>query len=125
MSFETIWEPQGIYQKFWGTVSSPELFDSLSDIHHDPRFASIRYVIKDYTGVEIFDVGVKTLLDGRAFNMVAQHTNPDIVVAVVTTNPQIIQASEMASSYRLDAYPRKILPTLADARKWIEGVGKK
>lgn len=125
MSFETIWEPQGICQTFWGSVSSPELFDSLSDIHHDPRFGSIRFVIKDYSNVELFDVGVKTLLDGRAFNMVAQHTNPDIVVVVVTTDPQIIQASEMASSYHLDAYPLKIFAALADARKWIAEVGKK
>jgi len=108
MSYETIWEPQGIYQKYWGYLSSPEIFDSFSEIHGDPRFTSIRYVVKDYVGVEVFDVGVKTLLDDRAFNRVAQHANPNIVVAVVTTNPQIIQASEIASSYRLDAYPRKI-----------------
>ena len=125
MPFETIVEPQGIFQKFWGEVSSPELFDSLSDLNKDRRFASIRYVIKDFTDLEMFDVGVKTLLEGRAFSMVAQHTNPDIVVAVVTTDPQIIQASEMASSYNLDAYPRKIFPTLSDARDWIEEVGKK
>jgi len=125
MSYETIWEPQGIYQKYWGYLSSPEIFDSFSEIHGDPRFTSIRYVVKDYVGVEVFDVGVKTLLDDRAFNRVAQHANPNIVVAVVTTNPQIIQASEIASSYSLDAYPRKQWPTLADARKWIEEVGMK
>jgi len=125
MSYETSWEPRGICQKFWGTVSSPELFDSLTDIHHDPRFDSIRYVIKDLLGVEVFDVGVKTLLDGRAFNLVAQQTNPNIVVAVVTTSPRIVQASEIASSYHLDAYPRKTFPTVADAREWIETVGKR
>ena len=125
MSYETIWEPQGIYQRFWGVVSSPELFDSLADIHRDPRVATIRYVIKDYIGVDVFDVGMKTLLEGRALSMVAQQANPDITVAVVTTNPEIIQASEIASSYQLDAYPRKTWPTLADARKWIEEVGIK
>ena len=68
---------------------------------------------------------MKTLLDGRAFNLVAQQTNPDIVVAVVTTSPQIIQASEIVSAYHLDAHPRKTFPTVADAREWIETVGKK
>ena len=125
MSYKTIWEPQGIYQKYWGCVSSPEMFDSFSEIHCDPRFASIRYVVKDYIGVEVFDVGVKTLLDDRAFNRVAQHANPNIVVALVTTNPQIIRASRMASAYSLDAYPRKQLSTLAEARKWIEEIGMK
>ncbi len=120
MAYETIWESQGIYQKYWGCVSSPEMFDSFSEIHDDPRFASIRYVVKDYIGVDVFDVGVKTLLDDRAFNRLAQHANPNIVVALVTTNPQIIQASEIASAYSIDAYPRKQLPTLAAARKWIE-----
>jgi hypothetical protein len=120
MPYQTIWEPAGVCQKYWGVVTSPELFDSLTDTHNDPRFDSIQYAIKDYLDVEVFDVGVKTLLDGHALNMVSKHTNPNVVVAVVTTNPQIIESSKSASSYRLDAYPRKIFPTMAEAREWIE-----
>ena len=122
MPYETTWETNGIYQKFWGVVSSPELFDSLTDLHRDHRFNSIRYVIKDYLGIEFFDVGLKTLLDGRAFNMVAQKENPNIVVAIVTTDPEIVASTALASSYRLDAYPRKIFSTVAEAREMIEGI---
>ena len=123
MPYETTWEPNGICQKFWGIVESPELFDSLTDVHRDPRFKSLRYVIKDYLDVEVFDVGVKTIVDGLAFNAAAKHRNPHIVVAVVTTDPRIIESSRAALSYRLDAYPRKIFATLAEARAWVNERG--
>lgn len=125
MPYETTWETNGISQKFWGVVSSPELFDSLKNVHQDPRFNSIQYVIKDYLSVDVFDVGLKTVLNVRAFSMATQKTNPDLVVAIVTTNPQIVAASTAASSYRFDSYPRKIFSTVAEARAWIEDTKRK
>ena len=125
MPYQTIWESAGVCQKFWGVVTSPELSDSLRDVRDDPRFDSLQYVIKDYLDVEVFDVGLKTLVDGHALGMVSKRTNPNIVVAVVATNPQIIESSKSASSYRLDSYPRRIFPTIADAREWIKETKKK
>ena len=87
MPYQTTREPTGVYQRFRGVVTSPELFDSLTDTHDDPRFDALRYVIKDYLDVTVFDVGVKTLLEGLALNTVSKRTNPHVVVAIVTTNP--------------------------------------
>ena len=39
--------------------------------------------IRDFLAVEVFDVGVKTLMEGRVFSMVAQKRHPDVVVAGV------------------------------------------
>jgi hypothetical protein len=119
MPHQTIRESTGLYQRFLGAVTSPELFNSVVEVHSDPAFASFEYVIKDYLGVEVFDVGLKTLIDGRALALGAQRKNPRLVVAVVATDPAIIEASMIATSYRLDAYPREIFPTLAAARDWI------
>ena len=124
MSYQTIREPQGIYQKFWGDVVSPELYESVKVIQDDPDFDSLRYIIKDYLEVGLFDVGVKTVLEGVALSVIGKQINPDIVVAIVTTNPEIIDANNSAQSYHFDAYPRKVFPTLADARAWADGAGK-
>ena len=92
-------------------------------IQDDPDFDSLRFVIKDYLDVALFDVGVKTLLEGLVLNMRGKRTNPHIVVAIVTTNQEIIDASNAALSYRFDAYPRKLFPTLDEARHWIASAG--
>ena len=63
MPHETIWEPNGVCQKFRGVVSSPELFDALTEIRSDLRAGGLHYVVRDFLDVELFDVGVKTLLD--------------------------------------------------------------
>ena len=123
MPYQTTRETQGIYQKFWGDVVSPELFESMNVIQDDPDFDSLRFVIKDYLDVALFDVGVKTLLEGLVLNMRGKRTNPHIVVAIVTTNQEIIDASNAALSYRFDAYPRKLFPTLDEARHWIASAG--
>ena len=119
MPYQTTREARGIYQKFWGDIVSPELFDSLKAIQETPDFASLRYVIKDYLDVNLFDVGVKTLLEGLALNVHWKHVNPDVVVAIVATHPEIIDTCRSALTYQFDAYPRKVFPTRADAEAWI------
>lgn len=122
MPYQTTWETNGIYQKFWGQVESPELYDSLRVIFDTPHFDKLQYVLKDYLDIETFDVGVKTIVEGLLLNLKGKRTNPNIVVAVVTTNPDIVEASNVALAYRFDAYPRKLFPTLAEARAWIAGL---
>ncbi len=120
MPYQTIREPKGIYQKFWGDVVSPELYEAINVIQDDRDFNTLRYVIKDYLDVELFDVGVKTLLEGLALHTISKRTNPDIVVAIVATNPEVIDASNAAQAYHFDTYPREVFSTLAEARAWID-----
>lgn len=122
MPFETVWEPQGVCQKFWGTVTSPELLDALTSIQRNPRIGSLRYVLRDFLGVELFDAGLKAMMEGRAFSILAHKKNPDVVVAMVTTNCQIVQSITMASSYGLDVYPIRIFSSVSEARQWVEAM---
>ena len=121
MPYETTWESNGVIQTFRGVVSSPELFDALKDIYNDPRMHSLRFIIRDFLDVEVFDTGLKILLEGRISSRMVHDRAPDVVAAVVTTNPEIIEAMKAASAYGLDAFPFRILPTVAEARQWIAG----
>ena len=122
MPYETTWETNGVVQKFRGSVSSPELFDALKDLYNDRRLLSLRYIIRDFLDVEVFDAGLKILLEGRISSRMVHDRAPDVVAAVVTTNPEIIQSMKAASAYGLDAFPFRILPSVAEARKWIAGL---
>lgn len=124
MPYETTWETNGVIQKFRGGVSSPELFDALKDLYNDRRLLSLRYIIRDFLDVEVFDAGLKILLEGRISSRMVHDRAPDVVAAVVTTNPEIIESMKAASAYGLDAFPFRIFPTVAEAREWIAGFHK-
>lgn len=125
MPHETIWEPRGVCQKFRGVVSSPELFDALTEITGDLRAGGVRYVIRDFLDVERFDVGIKTLLEGRALSMAIRDDIPGVAVAAITTSPEVLEAMRVASSYGLDAFPFKTFGNTSDARAWIaESIGE-
>ena len=123
MPYETTWEPQGVSQKFRGVVSSPELLDALADIQNDSRVRTLRYLLRDFLDVDVFDVGLKVLLEGRVWSAAIRDRIPDIVIAVVTTSPEIIRSMQTASSYGLNAHPFAIFPNVDAARAWIAGFG--
>ena len=51
MSHTNIWEPGGLYRKFSGVLSGLEILESNFEIHTDPNFGHIDYVINDFTEV--------------------------------------------------------------------------
>lgn len=62
-------EARGIYQKFWGDVVSPRIIRFLESHSGSSRFFfTARYVIRIIES-NLFDVGVKTLLEGLALNV--------------------------------------------------------
>ena len=121
MPHETTWEAHGICQKFRGTLSSPELLAALGEIQGDPRIKSLRYVIRDFRAVDVVDLGIKPLLEGRAWIAAMTDRLPDIVFAVITTSPELFALLKAASSYGLDACPFAIFPNEEETRAWIAG----
>ena len=121
MPHETTWEAHGVCQKFRGTLSSPELLAALAEIQESPRIKSMRYVIRDFLAVAVADLGLKALLEGRVWSSVMLDKTPDVVVAAITTNPELITLMKTASSYGLDAYPVAIFSNEEEARTWIAG----
>lgn len=125
MPHETTWEAHGVCQKFRGTLSSPELLAALAEIQESPRIKSMRYVIRDFLAVAVADLGLKALLEGRVWSSVMLDKTPDVVVAAITTNPELITLMKTASSYGLDAYPFAIFSNEEEARTRIAGFDDK
>ena len=125
MPHETTWEAHGVCQKFRGTLSSPELLAALAEIQESPRIKSMRYVIRDFLAVAVADLGLKALREGRVWSSVMLDKTPDVVVAAITTNPELITLMKTASSYGLDAYPFAIFSNEEEARTWIAGFDDK
>jgi hypothetical protein len=119
MSFEIVWEPHGVYKRYWGGVTVSEFIDSSAMLRGDRRFDSIRYVINDYLAVEGHEVSEEAIAGIAAISMHGQATNANIRIALVTTDSQIKELAWQFSSRTLASYPTQLFSTVTEARDWI------
>jgi len=57
MPYRLDWEENGYYLKMWGTVSSDDMNNALSDIWGNPKSDKMNYCIRDY--LEVTKVGIE------------------------------------------------------------------
>lgn len=119
MPFEIVWEPLGVYKRYWGVVTVSEFIDSSAKLHGDRRFDSIRYVINDYLGVEGHDVSEEAIAGIAAISLRGQVANANIRIGLVTTDSRIKELAWEFSSRTLASYPTQLFATVAEARDWI------
>ncbi len=121
MAFELVWEPRGVYKRFYGYVTDTELMDSVVTIESDARFDGLRFVINDFLGVEGFAVSEDNILTISAIDNAASRTNPNIKIAVVATDQRVHDLANIYADSPLNAYPTAIFPTPDAARTWLGG----
>jgi hypothetical protein len=121
MDYQNIWEAQGVYRKYRGTLTGNIIREAVEKVEGDPRFDSIRYVLNDYlenTGMNVSEFDLKAI---AAIDSVASRTNKKIKIAQVATRQDII---ELVTNYDCqleeNTYETRVFSNLADARKWLE-----
>jgi hypothetical protein len=119
MSFELSWEPRGVLRRYYGNVSIEERRRSLELICSDERFDTLRYTITSYLAVAEYEVSDEATAEIAAFHIAPLVTNPDIVIAAVTTRPDIIAAIEHFIELGFVCQPYRVFPTEVAARDWI------
>lgn len=76
MGCEIYWEPKGIFRRYFGHVTGPEMTEPVIAMQADPRFDGVRYVILDLLDVETFSVTQADLKLIGALDTAAVHSNP-------------------------------------------------
>lgn len=119
MSYENIWEKDGVYRKYSNCITGKEILQAVQDVHGSAQFDSICYVINDLLDVTEHDISHKEIKTIVAINRAAALTNPNIKVAVVATIPTI---QDMVSLYcelmNNTPFSCEEFTKLEDARKW-------
>ena len=119
MPYEITWERGGAYRRYFGRVSIEERRRSFDEICADPRFDELRYAITDYLGVDDYEITSQATQEIAALHVGPWLTNPNIVIAAVVVDPQIVAAIEHFISLKFTKHPYRIFPTLAEARAWV------
>jgi hypothetical protein len=96
MAYKIERNPYGVVKRFSGTVTYEDVLRSEQQVHEDPDFTRMRYVISDYTGAEYRGLTDSQKADINALRIGGHFSNPRIKYAFVIQNPDI--CAQMASA---------------------------
>jgi hypothetical protein len=119
MSVEIVWEPEGVWRKFHGTLTSEDLLRSVTLVHGDWRFDRLRYSLNDFLAVERLDLDRSAIEEAAAQAIGAMHSNHRLIMAMVATNPEVIEAVRLFMSSPLSSFPAAFFTTAEEARLWL------
>lgn len=120
MAYELTWEKQtGVVKRFDGYVTADEIARATVETQGDMRFDDLRYVINDFLACTEYVDDIKVIDEIAATDGAASLYNKKLVVAIVTTMPEIKRAAERYAKSSFHPNPASIFTTLADARGWI------
>ena len=119
MAYYITWLPRGLVRTFTGTLTIDDFLRSNDEIFGSEHFDSMRYMIVDFTEVEIYKA---TMLDARRvayLDKAAAKSNPRIRVAVVG----IEETHELLAEYNAIAYDNawivKTFTSIDEAKTWL------
>jgi len=119
LGYELHWEDRGVVKRYFGQVSSEELLAPVVATEADKRFDTLRFVINDFLEAKSIAFTQAAIDLIAAHDMGAAATNPNIKVAVVAAQPEVIDLVQRYMQVAVRAYPTSIFSTMAEARAWV------
>lgn len=119
MPVELHWEPGGVYRCYVGDVTIAQRDRSFDTICADPRFDQLAWTITDYLAVTSYEISRPSTEEVAARHMAAFATNPNIVMAAVVLDRDIIAEIRHVIALGFFNQEYRLFPTLDDARRWV------
>jgi hypothetical protein len=120
MPYRIRWEGHGVYRRFFGVITVAEFREANKEMRSDVRYEGIRYIISDYLDAqpaqEITEQDLKAYARKERLHF---YDSPDIVQAIVTTDPKNVKFARYYESLGISPYCTADFATVADARAWI------
>lgn len=120
MPHTNTWEPGGLYRKFTGTISGEEILESNFELHIDPNFQTIKYIINDFTEVTGHSIETAHTRAYATSDDIISNTKGKLKIALVVIQPSLLV---LANSYREEMrgklFECEIFQSSEDARKWV------
>lgn len=110
-------EPQGMWTRFSGHVTTAEFLQATLANHKRPEFDDSWYVIHDYSAATSFAINLDEIKLAAVHSAGAFFSNPDVLLAGVTTDPGLLTLMPLFA--QITRYPTRCFATLEQAREWI------
>ena len=109
-----------------GVVTGADIIATNKEIYRNENFYRQRYQIVDRTNCSKYQVSHEEIIKIAEQDKVAAKTNPNIIIALISTSPLQYGLSRMYQAYvGDDAFLSEIFRDRKSAEKWIEEQLKK
>ena len=105
MPYRIRWEGHGVYRRFFGVITLAEFREANKEMRSDVRYEGIRYIISDYLEAEPApNITERDLKAYARQERVHFFGSPDIVQAIVTTDPKNVTLARYYESLGISPY---------------------
>jgi len=120
VAYQLIWEPRGVMNCLRGFVTGEEFVRSMEAIAADERFDNLRFVISDRREMVGHSIGPEHLENAAVIRFGSVHTNPNILVLVVTSVADARRVNELMTERPLiGSHPTLTFSDMETARTWL------
>jgi len=120
MPYTLTWASNGLFRKFTGNVSGDEILKSNFELHVDPYFQDITYVINDFTEMTSHSIETSHTEVYAKTDDIVSNTKGRLKIALIVSQADHI---ELANSYceqmEDKIFECEIFRTEKDARIWV------
>lgn len=118
MPNKLVWEPAGVYWKYYGNVSGKEIIDASTSVYGDPRFDNIHYKLVDFLDVESIDIKDNEIALIACQHKAAEKSRANIKNAIVIKPGSSEVAEKFAAFFDDSSWEVKVFDNLDDASDW-------
>ena len=122
MSHTNIWKNKGLHREFSGVVTGEEILESNFELHANPKFHEINYIIDDFSHVSHLAMDADHIKILAKTNNIIAMSKGKLKMALLLKDDGL-GLQELAEHYialtQNSRFQIKIFYTLEDIQKWV------
>lgn len=122
MAYNFIWENNGLYWKFSGTLDTHDLIHANSELVGNKKFETLKYIIWDALELDVSKLDKIAPELAATFAASVDHLNPEIKVAFLTQDNNAIELIKQyiaLTLLKVAHAQQQIFSNIDSARIWI------
>lgn len=119
MTYTNTWEPEGLYRKFTGSVDGDEILKSNFELHLNPNFQDIKYIINDFTEMTSHSIATGHTRAYATTDDIVSNTKGKLKIALLVTQAEHIDLAKIyCDQMEGKLFKCEIFDTIENARNW-------
>ena len=121
MPHKNTWKANSLLRKFSAEVNGEEILKSNFDLHVDPRFREIKYIINDFTGTKTLLIDTTHTRRYASTDNIISEVKGDFKIAIVINkDDHIVLANAYQQEMKNNFFKCEIFKTVDEAQTWAE-----
>lgn len=121
MAYTNIWKPNGLHRKFAGEITGDEILESNFELHANPKYHTIDYVIDDFTGITSHAIDRNHLeVIARTNDIIAMTKGPLKIALAVVDDEAIALAHAYKKITKNSRFQCEVFFSLNEAFDWVK-----